>query len=78
MYKRNCARTQLCLKAGVITNSTKTLLTMPSRENSSPEMGMRRHEFSFPHHFLLISDDLVSLFSVLVNARETNAVKHKK
>lgn len=24
--KRNCARTQLCLKAGIITNSTKTLL----------------------------------------------------
>ena len=36
-------------------------------------MGMRRHEFSVPHHFLLISDALVSIFSVLINALETNA-----
>lgn len=46
---------------------------MPSSGKSSPEMGMRRHEFSVPLHFLLISDDLVSIFSVLVSALETNA-----
>ena len=48
------------------------LPNMPSSGKSSPGMGARRLEFSFPHPFPLISDDLVSIFSVPCNVLDIN------